>query len=82
MKIVYDEAKRQTNLRKHRLDFADLDVAFFDDAFYETARNGRLKIVGWLKGDLVILVIAKPLGTEAMSVISMRRPKSSERKGL
>lgn len=29
MMIVWDEPKRQTNLAKHGLDFADLDEAFF-----------------------------------------------------
>jgi len=80
MRIVYDEVKRQTNLKKHRLDFADLDESFFRDAWLEPARNGRFKAVGMFEGRLVVAVIAKPLGTEAISVISMRPAKRQERK--
>lgn len=28
MKYTWDEAKRQSNLRKHRLDFADAEIVF------------------------------------------------------
>ncbi len=79
MQIVYDEPKRLSNLAKHRLDFADLDVAFFDGALFEIARSGRLKAMGWFQRRLVIVVIVKPLGSEALSVISMRPAKRSER---
>ncbi len=80
MYIVYDEVKRQANLQKHRLDFADLDEAFFRDAFVVPARSGRFKAIGLLQGQLVIVVIAKPLGSEAVSVISMRPANRQERK--
>jgi uncharacterized DUF497 family protein len=29
VRIVWDEAKRQTNLANRNLDFADLDIEFF-----------------------------------------------------
>lgn len=32
MKIVWDEPKREANLFKHKLDFADLDETFFENA--------------------------------------------------
>jgi uncharacterized DUF497 family protein len=31
--IVWDEPKRQQNLAKHSLDFAELDLSFFPDCF-------------------------------------------------
>lgn len=32
MRMVWDERKRAINLDKHGLDFASLDLAFFEDA--------------------------------------------------
>jgi uncharacterized protein len=79
MQIVYDDTKRRSNLAKHRLDFADLDAAFFATALFASARQGRLKAVGWFQERLVVAVIFKPLGSEALSVISMRPAKRTER---
>ena len=39
MKIVWDEPKRQANLEKHGLDFADLDETFFDTALVIPSHN-------------------------------------------
>lgn len=79
MQIVYDETKRATNLIKHRLDFADLKVEFFEDATIIPAKLDRYKAIGWFDNRLIIVVIVKPLGTEAISVPSMRPAKRSER---
>lgn len=79
MQIVYDEPKRLSNLAKHGLDFADLDIGFFEKSAAFPARDGRAKIIGRFRDQLVIVVIAKPLGSEALSVISMRPAKRSER---
>ena len=32
MEILWDEPKRLANIKKHGLDFADLNETFFDDA--------------------------------------------------
>ena len=32
MKIVWDEPKRQQNIARHGLDFADLSIGFFAEA--------------------------------------------------
>jgi uncharacterized DUF497 family protein len=83
MKIVYDPPKRITNLDKHGLDFADLeDGAFFETALVIPSRDARFKAVGWLGDVLVVVVVFKPLGTEALSVISMRPASIKERKLL
>lgn len=79
MQIVYDEVKRATNLSKHRLDFADLKVEFFEDATIIPAKMDRYKAIGWFDNRLIIVVIVKPLGTEAISVLSMRPAKRAER---
>lgn len=44
--IVWDEPKRQSNLAKHGLDFADLDEAFFLSALVVPAKNGRHMAIG------------------------------------
>ena len=81
MRIVWDEPKRLTNLHKRRLDFASLPLEFFADAMVVPTRLGRFKAVWWFDGEPTT-VIFKPLGTEALSVISMRYASRKERKLL
>jgi uncharacterized protein len=79
MKIVWDEPKRLANLAKHGLDFADLDTGFFSEAAFGSAGNGRFVAVGeW--AEITITVVFKPLGAEAISVISMRPASRKERR--
>lgn len=79
MQILWDEPKRLKNVEKHGLDFADLDLTFFLSGYVRQSRDGRIKIVGRYR-DFAIAVIAKPLGREAVSVISMRRASRAERR--
>lgn len=79
MIIAWDEPKRQTNLAKHGLDFANLDEEFFLAASIVEAKERRLMAIGWFRGELIIAVVFAPLGTEAISVISMRRASNRER---
>jgi uncharacterized DUF497 family protein len=78
MKVVWDEPKRLFNLEKHRLDFAQLTPEFFLSSKINAARSERLKALGLLDG-LAISVIFTILGSEAISVISMRRASKNER---
>lgn len=78
MKIVWDEPKRNANIEKHGLDFADLDEAFFADAIIREAHSGRYKAIGHL-ADGTIAVVFAALGTEGISVISMRPASARER---
>lgn len=80
MKIVWDEPKRQQNFAKHGLDFADLTVAFFEEATVLPAKDDRALAIGELHGEIVLAVIFRPLGLEAISVISMRPASGKERK--
>lgn len=80
MKIVWDEQKRKTNLAKHGMDFASLTVEFFETARIEDTKIGRYLAVGQLEGVAIIAVVFRPLGSEALSVISMRRASKTERK--
>ena len=79
MIVTWDHAKRLANFDKHGLDFADLDVDFFLNSLVVPAQKGRLKAVG-LQGDERLIVVAfAPLGTEAVSIISMRPASTKER---
>jgi uncharacterized DUF497 family protein len=85
MAMIWDEPKRETNLRFHHLDFADARDHFeWDTALvlpsYSGVRGGqRFIAVGLLKGALVTLVFS-PLGSEAISAISLRPASNRERK--
>ena len=78
MEIVWDEPKRQANLAKHGMDFVDLDLRFFEEAVIGPAKNGRRLAVGRLGG--IVTVVFVHLGTEGISVISMRPGSARERK--
>ena len=78
MRIVWDEPKRQKTLVERRLDFASLTLGFFEAAIIEPARDGRFKATGILD-EVGFAVIFQPLGTEAISVISMRPANKKER---
>lgn len=78
MRITYDPPKRQTNLENRGLDFADLDIEFFAASIVVPARDGRFKAVG-VFGNMVLAVIFRPLGSEAISIISMRQANRKER---
>ncbi|MCL6706372.1 BrnT family toxin [Pseudomonas sp. R2.Fl] len=80
MEIVWDEPKRQQNLKKHGLDFAELDLGFFEEAAIIPAKQNRFLAIGELHGRIVAAVVFVPLGSEALSVISMRPASRRERK--
>jgi hypothetical protein len=57
MRIVWDEAKRLTNLAKHGLDFADLDTDFFSEAGLGPADKGRFVAIG-KRAEITITVVS------------------------
>jgi uncharacterized protein len=85
MHVVWDESKREINLAKHGLDFADArDRLLFEDSVIVPSYPGpdgrpRFVAIGELDGLLVAAVIA-PLGTEALSLISLRPASRAERR--
>ena len=79
MKLVWDEPKRQRNIAKHGLDFAVLTSEFFENARIEDAKSGRFLAVGEFEGVTIIAVVFRPLGSEALSIVSMRRANKDER---
>jgi uncharacterized DUF497 family protein len=79
MRIVWDEPKRLTNILSHRMDFADLDEAFFEGSVVVPVKAGRMAAVGRHHSEVILVVFAL-LGTEAFSVISMRPASQKERR--
>ena len=82
MEITFDPVKRRSNIAKHEgLDFADLDADFFASSVVIPAKARRFLAVGRFGGDVISVVFAA-LGSEAISVISMRPASQKERKLL
>lgn len=81
MTIVWGEPKRQQNLAKHGMDFADLTVEFFETAVVLPANAGRFMAINVLINGVVTVVFAR-LGSEGISIISMRRASKKERTAL
>jgi uncharacterized protein len=79
MKIVWDEPKRLANIAKHGLDLADAYDFIWEDALIAPAHSTRWKAIGRLHDGTVVVVFAI-LGSEALSVISMRTAGERERR--
>lgn len=77
MKVVWDEPKRLANIDKHGLDFAGLSFEFFLNADIAPTKRNRFKAIG-KRADATIVVIFARLGSEAVSVISMRPAGKNE----
>jgi len=79
MRFLWDAIKRLANLDKHGLDFADVASDFdWTTANLNPARGNRVKAIGRLH-DLVVVVIFAPLGSEAVSIVSLRSASARER---
>lgn len=79
MPITWDERKRELNIAKHGLDFALAESEFeFESALYTSVANDRVKAIGRFEGRLSVLIF-KPLGEEAISLISLRPASKKER---
>jgi uncharacterized DUF497 family protein len=79
MRILWDEPKRQRNIEKHGLDFASLEIGFFETALVAPAKSNRLKAINVFSDGTVAAIFAT-LGSEAISVVSMRPASKYERK--
>jgi uncharacterized DUF497 family protein len=79
MNIQWDEPKRLANLARHGMNFADLDEAFFEGSVIVPAKLGRQIAVGRHRSG-IILVVFVALGTEGLSVVSMRPASRKERR--
>ena len=73
MLFACDEPKRQANLAEHGFD-RFLNIAA------KPSRTGRVrfKLIGLWHGDVVVVAIASPLGSEAIDIVSVRRANGRE----
>ena len=83
MRFEWDENKRQSNLEKHSVDFADLEslfagasVTMFDDRF--SFEEERFITIGLLEG--VVVVVAHTETDEVIRIISARKGTRNEEK--
>ncbi len=66
-------------------DFADIAENFdFETAIIRPAKpshtgRGRFRLIGLMYGDLFVALVASPLGTEGLSIISLRPASKQER---
>ncbi|MEZ5781832.1 MAG: BrnT family toxin [Rhizobiaceae bacterium] len=79
MKIVWDEPKREANIAKHGLDFADVVLFGWETALITTSHSNRFKAIGRFEDGTAVVIYAE-LGTEAISIISFRPASANERK--
>jgi hypothetical protein len=83
MKFEWDEAKRQTNLRDHKLDFADTEIIFsgitftFEDDRFEYGED-RFITLGLLRE--AVVVIAHTERNDTVRLISMRKATKNEQR--
>jgi uncharacterized DUF497 family protein len=77
--LTWDERKRLSNLDKHGLDFADLTTEFLGKAVIQPGKHGRLTAIAKLEEGIAVVVVFARLGSEAVSVISMRPASKRER---
>jgi uncharacterized protein len=84
MKFTWDEAKRRSNLVKHRLDFVDAPVVFagiiftFEDDRFDYEEQ-RFITLGILKGAVVVIAHTEQQ-TGDIRVISMRKATKHEQR--
>ena len=84
MTFVWDEAKRQANLKKHRMDFADAEKVFEgvtltveDDRF--DYNEQRFITIGLLNGEFIVIAHAEDASENDLTrVISMRKATKYE----
>ena len=81
MNFTWDETKRQANLAKHGLDFADAEHVFAGPmVLFEDDRldYGEQRMIGiGLLGNLVVLIVHVET-EDIIRIISMRKAESDE----
>jgi len=82
MKFLWDEAKRQSNLLKHRLDFRDAEIVFdgltlnFEDDRIDYGEQ-RFITIGLLSGEFVVIAHTEENENDTR-IISMRKATKHE----
>lgn len=81
--ITWDDAKRQSNLRKHGLDFDGCEEVFDHPVVTEEDERlaydeQRVNLLGWLRGRVVHMTYTER--GESLHVISLREATKHEAK--
>jgi uncharacterized DUF497 family protein len=82
MLYIWDEGKRESNLKKHSLDFADAKIVFesltftFEDDRFDYGEQ-RFITIGILDGKFVVLTHTEE-GDDVTRIISMRKATKHE----
>jgi uncharacterized DUF497 family protein len=83
MRFIWDESMRSTNIKKHRLDFADGRKVFsrptftFEDMRFDYGEQ-RFITIGML--DEHVVIIAHTETEKEIRIISMRKASKNEQK--
>lgn len=81
MNFTWDENKRQANLQKHGLDFADAEKVFSGPmVLFEDQRNdyGEQRMIGIGQLEFLVVLIVHVETDEQIRIISMRKADSDE----
>lgn len=81
MNFTWDEKKRQANLQKHGLDFADAGKVFNSPlVLFEDQRQnyGEQRMIGVGLLDFLVVLIVHVESDEEIRIISMRKAGSNE----
>lgn len=81
MNFIWDETKRQTNLQKHGLDFADAETVFNGPLvlFEDTRENyGEQRMIGIGLLDYLVVLMVHVESDDVIRIISMRKADSDE----
>lgn len=86
MLLEWDEAKRQVNIRKHGLDFADAGDMFSQPMLVapdtrEDYGENRWRGLGWIEGRLIQIVFVEK-EPDIIRIISLRKATLRERKSF
>ena len=81
MRYLWDETKRQANLSKHGLDFADAKMVFAGPmVLFEDSREnyGEQRMIGIGLLETLVVLIIHAESDDTIRIISMRKAESDE----
>ena len=81
VRSTYGQPRRQANTAKHAIDLAEFSFDRFLTITTKPSRTGRqrFKLIGSWCGEIVVVAIVSPLGSEAIDVVSVRPANAKEK---
>lgn len=81
--LIWDDAKRDSNLRKHGLDFADamlvIDNPYRLDVLTMRGGEQRVQMLAYVFEVLAVLSVVAVPGDDTTRIVSFRRASAEER---